>query len=126
MKSTKIHNSSHQFKETLLVSDELLDRVTNEGLRDHFLGLDCKQNDLTLCIDKCYHNVVEINFHNKIIIVESEIYLLFNLLENNKVCQGALTIKGRRVEDYQLNLVIVKNANNGKFNYNFRIITKEV
>ena len=124
MKSTKTHNTFIQLDDTILMSKELAGRVNTSSLKTQLLGMDDRNDDLTLVVNNRHVRINELNLLKETISIVCDITLFSNIIENNSV-KGSLYIKSNRSKEYCLALVIIKNLKNGEFNYTFKILNNE-
>jgi len=126
MKSTKTPRVFTPPNETILMSEELISRVKTDDVRSHLLGFDEQQDDLCLITRDRSFIILELFLDKKNIVIEADVYLLYDILKDDTTLNASLAIKGKVIANYQLTVTSVKNLYNGKFNYTFKIIKNEV
>ena len=126
MKSTKTHNNFIPQNETILISEELANRINVDDVKAFMEGFDDTHGSLTLVLyDKTY-TVREIDFKCKDqIIVEGDVYLLHDIMTTSEEIWGTIMIKGKEVYKYKIDITHIKNISNTNFNYTFDILNKE-
>ena len=124
-KFTKTHNNFIQSNETILISDELVNRISSDKVKSNILGFDDKQGALTLVLHEKPYQIKEIDFNIRQIIIDADVYLLHALLNCDRTASSTLMIKGKALYNYKVNLTHIKSTSNTNFNYTFDIIKKE-
>jgi len=122
MKSIKTHSSSIQSSSVFLISAELSDRVKPDEIKSQLLGLDNKQNDLGIRIKNNEYVVIDLNIANGTVVLVGDIYILCELLDK-PTRTADLVIQGKIVKSHIIKFDNIKNLNNGKFNYTFKILS---
>ena len=94
-KFTKTHNNFIQSNETILISDELVNRISSDKVKSNILGFDDKQGALTLVLHEKPYQIKEIDFNIRQIIIDADVYLLHTLLSCDRTTSSTLMIKGK-------------------------------